>query len=67
MDMEHLPTDIVRLTNPANDAERDATYEVVENNGDRVMIRLQCNLPIQPIETVRPSDIRYVYGGPRHR
>ena len=48
---------IVKLTHPANDSERDALFEVVEDNGDRLQIRLICDLPYPPVETVRPADI----------
>ncbi len=48
--------DKVKLANPAT-GEETAIYTVVEDNGDRIMIRLDCDMAIPPVETVRPSDV----------
>jgi hypothetical protein len=60
---EMFSTRIVKLTNPVNDLERDARFEVIEDNGNRLLIRLICNLPIRPVELVRASDIETVTAG----
>jgi len=43
--------------------ELDSRYEVVEDNGDRVLIRLICSLPFAPIEMVDKGMIDYVKEG----
>ena len=37
--------------------EEDFEFTVVEDLGDRIRIRLICDLPIPPVETVSPDDI----------
>jgi len=37
--------------------ETDAVYVVVEDNGDRLIVELVCDLPIRPQEIVRPYMI----------
>jgi hypothetical protein len=32
-------------------------FDVIEDNGDRLMIRLVCDLPIRPVKTVRRADV----------
>ena len=49
--------DVVRLSQPVDDAERDARYDVVELRGPRVLIRLRCGLPIPPMEAVSVEDV----------
>ncbi len=49
--------DIVRLSNPENDREGSARYTIIEHNGDRILMRLHCDLPIPPVELARPSDV----------
>jgi len=46
----------VKLTRPGP-GEESARFVVVEDNGDRLTIRLICNLPIPPVELVRESDV----------
>lgn len=57
MERPTLTGRIVRLANPADEAERAARFVVTEDNGDRLRIRLVCDLPIAPVETVRPDDV----------
>jgi hypothetical protein len=38
-------------------AEGDALYRVVEDNGDRLIVELVCDLPIPPQELVRRDMI----------
>jgi hypothetical protein len=49
--------DIVRLVNPENELEAAARYTVIEHNGDRILMRLHCDLPIPPVELARPGDV----------
>jgi hypothetical protein len=46
----------VRLTRPSAE-EVKAHYIVVEDNGDRLLIRLICDLPFPPIELVSRNDV----------
>ena len=39
------------------DAEAQDVYTVVENNGDRLIIELNCDLPIKPQSLVCPSMV----------
>jgi len=49
---------IVKLLNPADDAESKAFFEVIENKGDRVNIRLlNTKMTIPPVECVSISEI----------
>lgn len=61
--MKHMTqTTLVKLANRIgmSQAEREARFTIVEDNGTRVQIRLICNLPIAPVETVSPNDIEVV-------
>src|SRR4051812_12719123 len=46
----------VRLVLPAP-GEEDARYLVIEDNGDRLLVKFVCNLPIPPVELLRPGDV----------
>src|SRR4051812_29304188 len=48
---------VVKLAHPADDCEATARFTIVEDNVDRIVIRLICDLPIPPCETVRLDDI----------
>ena len=49
--------EVVKLTRPVDAAEAAARYDVVELRGDRVLIRLRCNLPIPPMEAVAKTEV----------
>lgn len=49
--------DVVKLTNPENEKEAEARYEVAELRGPRVLIKLICDMTIRPSEAVMMSDI----------
>ena len=51
------PGDTVRLVAPADADEAAARFDVVELRGDRVLIRLRCDLPIPPTEAVMLADV----------
>lgn len=54
---EFLVGETVMYTRPVNADEAAARFEVVETRGERVLIRLRCNLPIPPVEAVAVSDV----------
>ena len=47
---------LVKYSKPI-DGECDLRFILMEHNGDRVMIRLICDEPIQPIECVKADEI----------
>lgn len=47
---------LVKLANPEK-GEESARFVVVEDNGDRLFVRLVCDLPIPSVELVRPTDV----------
>ena len=49
--------DIVKLREPVSAEEAAARFDVVELRGDRVLIRLQCDMRIPPMEAVLVSDV----------
>ena len=56
--MESLqPGDIVKYSRPVDETESAARFVLLENNGDRVTIRLVCDLPIPPVECVAASEV----------
>lgn len=55
--MESLLGKRVRLASPVA-GEEDARYLVVEDNGDRLLVKLVCDLPIPPVELLRPNDVK---------
>lgn len=57
--MKPLLGKTVRLARPTP-GEEDARYIVVEDNGDRLLAKLVCDLPIRPVELLRPSDVSIV-------
>ena len=49
---------VVRLTKPCNEREAEARYELVEDNGSRVVIRyVTGQMVIRPTEVVRREDV----------
>ena len=51
------PGDVVRFRQPLDAPEERARFEVVELRGERVLIRLRCDLPIPPMEAVMIDDV----------
>ena len=47
----------VRYADPLNALEAQARYTVIEVNGDRGFMRLQCDWAIAPVTLVRWSDV----------
>jgi hypothetical protein len=43
-----------QILDPGDDLCR---FEVLEDNGDRVLIRLVCDLPIRPVKVVLKADL----------
>lgn len=63
--MDKLKTgQLVRLAQQWMDTpvEADARYRVVEDNGDRLIVELVCDLPIPPQELVRREMLVLVEG-----
>ncbi len=56
MDLINLG-DVVRFREIVDPGDEDSRFVVVEDNGDRLMIRFICNLPIPPIQVVPRSDV----------
>jgi hypothetical protein len=56
MEATELLGKTIRLTHPAK-GEESARYLVVEDNGDRLLAKLICDLPIPPVELMRRSDV----------
>ena len=52
---------IVKYSRPLRD-EENMRFILVEDNGDRVLIELICNLPIPPRECVAKEEIAEVTG-----
>ena len=48
---------VVRLTDPADQRERDARFVVRELRGERVLIQLICDLRIPPMGAVLMTDV----------
>ncbi len=50
--------DQVRFREALDPGDELCLFEVTEDNGDRLMIRLVCDLPIRPVKVVRRADVR---------
>ncbi len=50
------PGQMVRYSRPAP-GEESFRFTLLEDNGDRVLIRWICDLPIGPTETVARTDV----------
>jgi hypothetical protein len=61
-DIRYTTGDRVRIVKAWRDTpeEGDAVYVVVEDNGDRCIVELVCDLPIRPHETVGKHMIEAV-------
>lgn len=55
--------DLVEWAAPQNHAEAKERFEVIEDNGDRLIIRFVCELPIPPTQVVRRDDVKLVTVG----
>jgi hypothetical protein len=49
--------DLVRFCEIVDPGDESARFEVIEDNGDRLIVRLLCDLPIPPTQLVRRSDV----------
>jgi hypothetical protein len=49
--------DQVRFREALDAGDELCLFDLVEDNGDRVMIRLVCNLPVPPMKVVRRADV----------
>jgi hypothetical protein len=49
--------DRVRFKEALEPGDESARFDVIEDNGDRVMIRLVCDLPLPPVQVVRRDDV----------
>ena len=49
--------DQVRFREVLDSGDELCLFDVIEDNGDRVVIRLVCDLPIRPVKTVRRDDV----------
>lgn len=49
--------DIVKLIHPADSREESARFVLIEDNGNRCLIQLICDMPIAPVECVLREDI----------
>lgn len=52
--------DIVKFRDGLYQDEKDATYRVLEINGDRVIIQFVSNLPIPPQSVARLEELQLV-------
>jgi hypothetical protein len=48
----------VRFREVLDPGDELCLFDVIEDNGDRVTIRLVCDLPIRPVKVVRRADVR---------
>lgn len=49
--------DQVRFIETLDPGDELCLFDVVEDNGDRLMIELICDLPIRPVQAVRRADV----------
>jgi len=49
--------DQVRFREVLDAGDELCLFDVIEDNGDRLMIRLVCDLPIRPVKVVRRADM----------
>jgi hypothetical protein len=49
--------DQVRFREVLDPGDESCLFDVTEDNGDRLMIRLVCDLPIRPLKVVRRADV----------
>ena len=53
--------DQVRFREFLDPGDELCLFTLIEDNGDRVMIRLVCDLPIKPVKVVRRADVCKAY------
>jgi hypothetical protein len=53
--------DQVQFRDVLDPGDDECLFDVIEDNGDRVMIRLVCDLSIRPVKVVRRADVRRAY------
>ncbi len=57
--MEYITVgDQVRFAEVLEPGDESALFDVIEDNGDRLLVRLVCDLPIPPTQVVRRDDVR---------
>ncbi len=49
--------DVVRFAEELEPGDRDARFVVLEVNGDRLLVRFVCDLPIAPTQVVKASEV----------
>lgn len=49
--------DRVRFKEAIDPGDESARFEVIEDNGDRLLIRLVCDLPIPPVQVVQRAEV----------
>jgi hypothetical protein len=49
--------DKVRFRETLDPGDELCLFDLIEDNGDRLMIRLVCDLPIRPVKVVRRADV----------
>ena len=49
--------DKVRFAEEMEPGDREARFVVLEANGDRLLVRLVCDLPIAPTQVVMASEV----------
>lgn len=49
--------DRVRFREAIDPGDESSVFDVVEDNGDRIMIQLVCDLPIRPVTVVDRADM----------
>jgi hypothetical protein len=47
----------VRFKEALEPGDESARFDVIEDNGDRLLIRFVCNLQIPPVQVVHRSDV----------
>jgi hypothetical protein len=49
--------DKVRFREALDPGDESCLFDLIEDNGDRLMIQLVCDLPIPPVKVVRRADV----------
>lgn len=50
--------DRVRFTEVVDPGDERCEFDVIEDNGDRVLVRLVCDLPIRPVNVYLRNQLR---------
>lgn len=48
MKQQFTPGEIVKYSNPVNEAEVNARFTVIENRGDRLLVQYVCDAYLKP-------------------